>query len=483
MRSLPRPTSLSARITLLLVLISLVVLGAGSKWMDWRIDHAMERSFEQNLLTQALTLRTAIQMEAQAPLREQVLTPSHALNGTDPTYYQVQCPGAPPLSSNPPLPTRPQGWSDDAPRTPRFETVRHEHTHLVFVQFGFAAAAEPGGGADSPVATNTNIARPDAQGMCMLLFAQDRHAMDELLATIDWILLLSPALALLVALVAVPLVVRHGLRPMGALIERMCGIGPVAPGERLALTGVRELDPLVARFNDVLARMDTGLANERQFASGLAHETHTRLAELRALAEVETRYPSGRSLADVLGEVGSIGAELEATVTALLLLTRLQSRIEAPDWQDLALGPWLEHQLQRQKAAATTRGVQLRGEFTQARRLRTDPALLEVVIGNLLANACSYAPRGDVVTLRLERDGVRIDNAAPGLEAADLDKLGQRFWRKQLPHAAHAGLGLALARAAAQVLELSLDFRLDGQQRLQATLSWPPSIGSTSAPP
>jgi len=101
MRSLPKPASLSARITLLLVLTSLVVLGAGSKWMDWRIDHAMENRFEQNLLTQALTLRTAVQMEADASLHQQLLTPSHLLNGTDPTYYQVQCPGMPPLRSSP----------------------------------------------------------------------------------------------------------------------------------------------------------------------------------------------------------------------------------------------------------------------------------------------------------------------------------------------------------------------------------------------
>jgi signal transduction histidine kinase len=181
----------------------------------------------------------------------------------------------------------------------------------------------------------------------------------------------------------------------------------------------------------------------------------------------------------VLAEVGSIGAELEATVTALLLLTRLQSRIESPDWQELALAPWLERQLQRQQATAMARGVELRGEFPHPRRLRTDPALLEVVIANLLANACSYAPPGDVVTLRLEQDGVRIDNAAPGLEADDLAKLGQRFWRKQLPHTAHAGLGLALARAAAQVLELSLVFQLDGKQRLQAVLGWPSGMGGT----
>lgn len=472
MPGLIKPPSLSSRITLLLVLISLLVLGAGSKWMDWRIDHTMENRFKQNLLTQAMTLRTALQMDAQAPLRLQPPTGGHVFHGTDPTYYEVRCPAAPPLLSSPPPPIRPRDWSDQAPVSPRFKTLHHKGTHLMFVQFAFAAA--PGRGtATGPGGADTAAdARGGTGPTCVLLFAQDRHAMDDLLGAIDWILLLGPVLALLIALVAVPLIVRHGLRPMAALIEHMRDIGPNVPGQRLAPTGLRELDPLVARFNDVLARMDAGLYSERQFASGLAHETRTRLAELRALAEVEARYPSGRSLPEVLGEVGSIGAELEATVTALLLLTRLQSRIETPDWQDLALGPWLAHQVQRQQAAAAAHGVQLRGELAESGGLRTDPALLEVVIGNLLANACSYAPQGDLVTLRLGRRCVRIDNAAPGLTAADLARFGQRFWRKQLPHAAHAGLGLALARAAAQVLGLDLDFQLDADQRLHAIVSW-----------
>ncbi len=93
-------------------------------------------------------------------------------------------------------------------------------------------------------------------------------------------------------------------------------------------------------------------------------------------------------------------------------------------------------------------------------------------MSNLLANACAYAPSGDTVTLRLAENSVCVDNAAPELAADDLANFGQRFWRKQLPHAAHAGLGLALAGAAAQALNLMLRFQLDANQRLHATLTW-----------
>jgi signal transduction histidine kinase len=160
-------------------------------------------------------------------------------------------------------------------------------------------------------------------------------------------------------------------------------------------------------------------------------------------------------------------------VTALLLLTRLQSGLEQPQWQALPLASWLNRQLQRHHSAAANFGITLCIEGTPPACLRTDPALLEVVIGNLLGNACAYAPRGDTVTLRLTATLLSIDNAAPNLGAEDLGNFGQRFWRKQLPHAGHAGLGLALAGAAAHALGLELDFRLDAPPRLHATLSWP----------
>lgn len=446
--------SLAARITLLLVATSLALLGGGALLMDWRIDRAMEARFRENLLAQAQALTTVVEIEQAAGSPH---APPGLLAGDGRAWYQLRCAGLPDQHSSPPPPAMPADWPQAAGATPRFVNLRHGHGRLGAVMFAFQAPAATG-----PPTRN-----------CALLFMQDRHTFDRLLTALDWILVLGPALAMLVALVAVPLIVRRGLKPVRALAERMRDIGPHAPGQRLPASGLRELDPLVGRFNDVLARMDDGLARERQFASGLAHETRTRLAELRALAEVEARYPSGRELKQILGEIGQIGAELEATVSALLLLTRLQSGLEQPQRQPLETRPWLERQLQRQRAVADERGVALAVTGTPPPSLHTDPALLEVVLGNLLGNACAYAPPGDTVQVELAAGGLRIGNAAPGLEPADLARFGQRFWRKQPPHTSHAGLGLPLAHAAAEALGMQLRFELrDG--RVCAALAWSP---------
>ncbi|MBA2077584.1 HAMP domain-containing sensor histidine kinase [Rhodanobacter sp. PCA2] len=465
-----KPSSLSARVTLLLAVVCLLVLGGGARLMDWRIDHELATRFRADLLSQARAVGNMAALEQDGPADRAV----PGLAGGD-TWYELRCDGATPQFSDPPPPASPRGWPEDAGPQPRFARLgRHDH-HLESVRLSFPHP--PGEDGDA------RAAGTGAHATCRLLFMQDRHSLDELLLAIDWVLGLGPVLAVAIALIAVPLVVRRGLRPIGALVERMRDIGPNAPGQRLAPIGLQELDPLVTRFNDVLGRMDDGLARERQFASGLAHETRTRLAELRALAEVESRYPSGRSTPELLAEIGSIGAELEATVTALLLLTRLQSGLERPQWQTLALAPWLERQLQRQQATATARRLALVSKGTPPEALHTDPALLEVIVGNLLGNACAYAPEGDTVHLRVDARGLAIDNAAPGLTDADLASFGQRFWRKQLPHAGHAGLGLALTTAAAQALGLALEFRLDAQQRLHATLDWRTAIAVETPSP
>ncbi|HKV65997.1 MAG TPA: ATP-binding protein, partial [Rhodanobacteraceae bacterium] len=308
---------------------------------------------------------------------------------------------------------------------------------------------------------------------CLLRYALDRGPLEDLLNTLDVILLGSLLGACVVVMLATPWLVRRGLRPIAVLDHAMAGIGPDTPGARLPESSTTELAPLVARINEVLARMDEGLARERQFASGLAHEFRTRLAELRTLVDVETRYPSGRDAQSLLGEAGSIGGELEATVTALLQLTRIQSGLEQSRSESVLLLPLLARVCARHQDAARARGVGIESEFARdpVLAIKTDPTLLEIVLDNLLGNAVAYAPVGSTVVLCTSESSIGVSNPAPGLQPEDLANFGQRFWRKDAQGAGHAGLGLALASAAARAIGMRLDFALRDDV-LRAALVW-----------
>lgn len=449
--------SLRVRLTVLLALAVLVAFGIAAKVVDWRADTEMQQRFDASLLARAQSLAALVQIENGRPSVDADNAATAVFPGNaDANWYVLRCAGAV-VARTAQAPPELAAVGD----VPRFaDAALPDGKLLRVVALRFAPAREDAAPARARDAT------------CTLSYGLDRKPLDDLLGTLDFILLGSLFGACLLVVLLTPWLVRRGLRPLSVLDHAMAGIGPDAPGGRLPPSGTKELAPLVARFNEVLARMDGGLARERQFASGLAHEFRTRLAELRTLVDVERRYPSGRDAHSLLGEVGNIGAELEATVTALLQLTRIQSGLEQTQPERVALAPLLARVCTRHQATATARGVRIDTETSdRTARVEADPVLLEIVLDNLLGNAIAYAPGGTTVTVRATPNAVTVGNAAPALHADDLANFGQRFWRKDAHGPGHAGLGLALASAAAQALKMTLAFTLDGGV-LHATLRW-----------
>ncbi|TAN07652.1 MAG: hypothetical protein EPN38_05520 [Rhodanobacteraceae bacterium] len=451
--------SLRTRLTVLLALAVLVALGGAAKIVDWRADAEMHQRFDASLLTRAEAFAALVRGHGNNVEIDAMADQLGRFPGGDAgDWYAVTCAGQRIAQSDP---APPAATASGAPRYLNTSVPGHPKLRMVVLRF-----------APGVDAAGTGAALHSTAATCELRYALDRASLDELLRALDWILLGSLLGACVLVILLTPWLVARGLRPLALLARAMAAIGPDAPGGRLPASSTSELVPLVGRFNEVLARMDAGLARERQFASGLAHEFRTRLAELRALVEVESRYPSGRDPCTILGEVGGIGAELEATVTALLQLTRIQSGLERPHCENVLLQPLLKRVQARHRDMAQARGVGIESDFDcdPACTLDTDPALLEIVLDNLLGNAVAYAPAGSTVTLRIRRDLIEVRNLAPSLQPGDIANFGQRFWRKGSQGAGHAGLGLALASAASHALGVGLDFRLEGGA-LCATLS------------
>lgn len=454
--------SLSGRVTLLLGIAAVVILGAAALAMDQLVDAQVGRRMDAGVLAQARALESLVGI-GPAGLDLEGVRRGHrpALTGGAAVYWTLRCVDGSTADSDPAPPGAPADWLRRVGTQPAYADVRAGKALLRAVWFRFDAGRVTGAHAAGTVACNLLLMRP-------------RTELDAILTTIDGILLLIPLLALLAVLLVSPALVRRGLKPLAALGDAMRGIGPQAPGQRLPPTGTRELEPLVARFNGVLQRMDEGVARERQFTGALAHETRTHLAELRSLVEVEQRYPSERPRHALLEEIGGIVGELQATVSGLLLLTRLEAGIEGMDPVPIALDAALARQLETLAPLLQRRGLHVdhRGSATSA-TVVADRALLDIVIGNLLGNAAAYAPEGDTIGIRVEASSLAIDNAAPDLRDAEVARFGQRFFSKHHGADGHAGLGLALAGAAAAAMDFELRFALDARQRLRATLAWP----------
>src|SRR5204862_4484686 len=68
-----------------------------------------------------------------------------------------------------------------------------------------------------------------------------------------------------------------------------------------------------------------------------------------------------------------------------------------------------------------------------ARTVVSDPAKLHDVLRNLLENAITYSPEHAAVTVEASREGdgvaVRVLDDGPGIPAADLTRVFERFYR------------------------------------------------------
>jgi two-component system sensor histidine kinase MprB len=83
--------------------------------------------------------------------------------------------------------------------------------------------------------------------------------------------------------------------------------------------------------------------------------------------------------------------------------------------------------------------------------VRGSPAQLERAVGNLLDNAAKWSPDGGAVEVSVRAGEVTVRDHGPGIAAADLPHVFDRFYRAaEARRTPGSGLGLAIVRQAAE---------------------------------
>lgn len=215
-------------------------------------------------------------------------------------------------------------------------------------------------------------------------------------------------------------------------------------GGRYAQPGMAREELALARALEVLEeRQRDLLARERAFTADLGHELRTPLAGIRSDAELIAAQPALppavlRRAARIVDSVDRISG----LASSLLALAR-EARSGPAEAVDLAGAVQTAWQPLADRAAA--RGVELACEVPPGRVLHCDPALLDLILRNLLDNAVRHSAPGPIVC-RLEGACLSLRDNGPGIPEADLPRVFERFFRAGA--AGGHGLGLALVRHA-----------------------------------
>jgi signal transduction histidine kinase len=119
------------------------------------------------------------------------------------------------------------------------------------------------------------------------------------------------------------------------------------------------------------------------------------------------------------------------------------------------LGALAAELVEHLRVLAEDQGVELAGEFPEAPVLG-DPGELRQVLLNLIDNALKFTPSGGRIDVDVAVDSargvarVRVRDTGPGVAAADVERVFERFASDRSRSEAGTGLGLAIARAIAR---------------------------------
>lgn len=310
-----------------------------------------------------------------------------------------------------------------------------------------------------------------------LVVASEREDLDETLWHLLGLSAGSGVILLGATAVLIPLVLWRGLRPLERLGDKAKRIDAGTLSTRFETAALpAELQPIARRLNELLARLEQSFDRERRFSADLAHELRTPLAELRSLAECALKWPDTRTAATDQ-ETLAIAQQLETLVAQMLALARGEQGQLAAKPEPVDVARMLQDVWRGFAAPAAERTLAIELKACPALAI-ADPLLLRSILTNLCANAVDYTPAGGRISIANRvadsRASVRIANTSEKLQPADVDRLFDRFWRKDDARGGpHLGLGLSLARSFAVAMNWTLQAQLEGPDWLVFTLSGP----------
>ncbi|NOU31669.1 MAG: HAMP domain-containing histidine kinase [Polyangiaceae bacterium] len=244
-------------------------------------------------------------------------------------------------------------------------------------------------------------------------------------------------------------IARHLARPFDELARAAEALGHGDLGARVDLHQARHAEARVLgeTFNDMAARIEKQLRDQRALLAMVSHELRTPLSRIRLLTEMsQTDQEEKRQKA--LSEIDEEVSALDALVSDLLASSRID--FSSGDRVVLRATEVATRAVETARVDPTVLDVE-----SPALAFEGDATLAVRALVNLLENAVRHG--GKVVALRVyAHDGAvvfEVDDDGPGFAPGEEQKLFDAFYKRPATDGARersVGLGLTLVRRIAE---------------------------------
>ncbi len=293
-----------------------------------------------------------------------------------------------------------------------------------------------------------------AESDTQVLVGEQVESRNSILRAVLRGVLMPMLFALPLLLLAAWWAVRQGVAPMRYLGQALAQRKPQALEPIAVRAAPTEMTPMLEALNGLFQRIAELMASERRFTADAAHELRTPIAAIRAQAEVAL------ASADDTERIHALNSTLQGcdraarVVEQLLTLSRLEAG-SAPALGSLDLSAVVREAVAAVASLALAKSQTIEVEAAESCRVEAEATLLSVLIRNLVDNAIRYSPSGARVKVSIRNtvgsSELTIEDSGPGMNAADMKRLGERFFRVIGSGESGSGLGWSIARRIAAV--------------------------------
>ena len=244
-----------------------------------------------------------------------------------------------------------------------------------------------------------------------------------------------------------------------ALPGDLVGTGPRTVGVhgvRLASGPALRPGPVALVLQDVTEARRVE-AVRRDFVANVGHELKTPVGALALLAEaVAGAADDPETVQRFAARMSHEADRLGRLVRELIDLSRLQGAEPLPDLVPVAVGDVVAEAVDRTRAAALARDVQLAADVQPGLAVLGVESQLATALTNLLANAVAYSPAGTTIAVGgRARSGfaeISVTDRGIGIPRTHRSRIFERFYRVDQSRASATGgtgLGLAIVKHVA----------------------------------
>lgn len=292
-------------------------------------------------------------------------------------------------------------------------------------------------------------------------------------------LVFAGLIVLLLSIVLNALLVFFGLKPLTVISQQLAKLSPRRLTPIAANAHSKEIVAIEESLNMLLTNLEIARKHERQFTADASHELRTPLSAIQMKLQLLQRQAP--ELTSALSPLQQDVRRATHLIEHLLILARLDpmsmDASETLPKTKVSVDQLFTEMIEAYQEDLRAKSMCIAYEKTGL-MVDVNHDLMLVALKNILGNAIKYSPISTTITVEAKAQDQNIaliigDNG-PGVNAEELTRLSQRFYRILGTKETGSGLGLSIVKKIVELHQGELNFRSKPEyQGLEVTILLP----------